>query len=251
MQLCLRNVYGSGPIVVLMPAGPVRPGSERLRHTARSGATLDPNRLVGLTMVTPATDVTRQRILDAAEVLLAEQGLHALTVREVTRAAGVNVAMVNYVFGSKDELLIGLGERMFAPMTRERLRRFAALLEAGSYDVDDAVLALVQPLVRMREKHGAAAIELHRHLAAHPEGRVRTASWDQLTPAIAPFTELLTRLQPPIDRLTLDARVHLVCQFASSVVLAPLDAAALGAPSIEVPMMVDFLVGALQGPRTR
>ncbi len=47
---------------------------------------------------------TRDRILDAAGDIFGRQGYKAATVREICRAAGVNVASVNYHFGGKENL---------------------------------------------------------------------------------------------------------------------------------------------------
>ena len=44
---------------------------------------------------------TRQRLLHVAERLFAERGFRYVTVREICRAAGANVAAVNYHFGDK------------------------------------------------------------------------------------------------------------------------------------------------------
>lgn len=51
-------------------------------------------------------DETRSKILDAAFRQLAERGYAALSVREIGKQAGVNHALVNYYFGSKDKLVI-------------------------------------------------------------------------------------------------------------------------------------------------
>ena len=47
---------------------------------------------------------TRERILEAATALFAEQDFRRVTVRAICRAAGVNVAAVNYHFGDKAAL---------------------------------------------------------------------------------------------------------------------------------------------------
>ena len=46
----------------------------------------------------------REFILDAAERLFAEQGFEAVSVREISKAADINIAMVSYYFGSKEKL---------------------------------------------------------------------------------------------------------------------------------------------------
>ena len=51
-------------------------------------------------------DDVRARILDAAGPVFAEKGYDAATVREICRAADVNVAAVHYYFGSKERLYV-------------------------------------------------------------------------------------------------------------------------------------------------
>lgn len=47
---------------------------------------------------------TKTRILDAAEELFAARGYHGVSIRDITQAAGVEVALANYHFGPKEEL---------------------------------------------------------------------------------------------------------------------------------------------------
>ena len=44
---------------------------------------------------------TKNKILDAAEVLFADKGFNGTSLREITSYAEVNLAAVNYHFGSK------------------------------------------------------------------------------------------------------------------------------------------------------
>lgn len=79
----------------------------------------------------------KERILQAALDLLKTEKLEALTVRKIAARAGVNAALVNYHFGSKDRLLNAAVRRLtdsfrgtFAVLEdealppRERLKRF-------------------------------------------------------------------------------------------------------------------------------
>ena len=48
---------------------------------------------------------TKNKILDAADVLFANKGFNGTSLREITSQANVNLAAVNYHFGSKKELI--------------------------------------------------------------------------------------------------------------------------------------------------
>jgi len=56
--------------------------------------------------------VTKKRILLAAKELFEEKGFDRTTVREVAAKAGANVALINYHFGSKENLLTDIVEEM-------------------------------------------------------------------------------------------------------------------------------------------
>ena len=56
---------------------------------------------------------TKKRILDAAETLFAEQGYAQTSMRAITARADVNLASVNYHFGSKKKSYSGSAEALF------------------------------------------------------------------------------------------------------------------------------------------
>ena len=62
---------------------------------------------------------TRARILAAASPIFAERGFDAVGVRLLASAAKVNIAAINYHFGSKDGLIVAVCE--------QHLRRIAEL----------------------------------------------------------------------------------------------------------------------------
>lgn len=89
-----------------------------------------------------SSDNTQQRIIDAAGPIFAAKGFEAATVRDICQSAEVNLAAVNYHFGSKEGLYVAtvreahpdrLEQRLapeFAPGTTlaERLRGFVEVL---------------------------------------------------------------------------------------------------------------------------
>ena len=66
---------------------------------------------------------TQKKILDAAEALFAQEGFHSTSLRMLTKKAGVNLAAVNYHFGSKEELIRAVIERRLLPLNRLRFEK--------------------------------------------------------------------------------------------------------------------------------
>lgn len=67
---------------------------------------MTPRRWVG-----PEAPQTRTDLLDAAALLLVEEGYSAVTSRRVAARVGVNPALVHYYFGTMDDLLVALFRR--------------------------------------------------------------------------------------------------------------------------------------------
>jgi len=76
----------------------------------------------------PRAQLTRDRILDAAEHLFAARGFHGCSIRDITGEAGVDVALANYHFGSKQGLLEAVVMRRAQDLNAERLARLDAVL---------------------------------------------------------------------------------------------------------------------------
>ena len=86
----------------------------------------------------------------AAERLYADRGFADVTLRDIVAAADVNLAAVNYHFGSKDELIAELFVTRSLATNRERLNELKAAEEAGGgrADIDAILRALVGPTLR-------------------------------------------------------------------------------------------------------
>jgi AcrR family transcriptional regulator len=97
-----------------------------------------------------ASDHTRSAILAAAERLYADRGFGDVTLRDIVAEANVNLAAVNYHFGSKDELIAELFVTRSIATNRERLRELKAAEEQGGgrAPIEVILRALVGPTLR-------------------------------------------------------------------------------------------------------
>ncbi len=134
------------------------------------------------------SDQTRTAILAAAERLYAERGFGDVTLRDIVAAADVNLAAVNYHFGSKDELIAELFVTRSLATNRERLAELKAAEEAGGgrAAVEDILRALVGPTLRGclgpdRERSTAARFMIRASIESVPPiRRIKNREIDHL-----------------------------------------------------------------------
>lgn len=95
---------------------------------------------------------TRDRILDAAEMLFAEEGLHAASVRQIAAAAGVPIGLITYHFATKDGLYRAVFDRRSPTIVEQRLAGLRIADDEPDPDRRLALIvkALVLPMVRLR-----------------------------------------------------------------------------------------------------
>ncbi|MET0268948.1 MAG: TetR/AcrR family transcriptional regulator [Sphingomonas sp.] len=85
------------------------------------------------------------RIFRAAEMLVGEHGFDAVSTRDIVARAGVNVAAVNYHYGTKTRLLLEIFHTRAAELNRERGRLLRAAVETRPGDARAILRALVEP----------------------------------------------------------------------------------------------------------
>jgi AcrR family transcriptional regulator len=97
------------------------------------------------------SQATRERILDAAERLFAERGFYGVSVRDITGAAEVDVALASYHFGNKQGLLEAVFMRRAEDLNAERIARLDAVLAAARTrrppGLEDVIDAFTHPLL--------------------------------------------------------------------------------------------------------
>jgi AcrR family transcriptional regulator len=111
------------------------------------------------------SEETRERILRAAEVLFARDGYAATSLRQITDTAGVNIASVNYHFGSKENLLTEILDRVVGPINAERLDLLDAAQAEGIPDVNEVLTAFLLPDLHVLHELRARDPELPRFVS--------------------------------------------------------------------------------------
>ncbi|MDY3198352.1 MAG: TetR family transcriptional regulator, partial [Pseudomonadaceae bacterium] len=94
-----------------------------------------------------AQSETVERILDAAEQLFAEKGFAETSLRLITSKAGVNLAAVNYHFGSKKSLIQAVFTRFLNPFVTSLEQELDRQQQAGI--TDPSLEELLEMLVRL------------------------------------------------------------------------------------------------------
>ncbi|MCL1065583.1 TetR family transcriptional regulator [Shewanella olleyana] len=105
---------------------------------------------------------TKTRILDAAEKLFAERGFSETSLRLITSKAEVNLASVNYHFGSKKELIRAVLARyldVFMPSAAAEIQRLFKNPELAN--LNEIFSSLIKPLLELNQvRHGGTTIFL-------------------------------------------------------------------------------------------
>ena len=94
---------------------------------------------------------TKNRILDAAEELFADKGFNGTSLREITSQAEVNLAAVNYHFGSKKELIKAVMSRYMNELAPNLEAVLLEVCDKEKPSLIEVFTAFVQPLLSLNE----------------------------------------------------------------------------------------------------
>jgi AcrR family transcriptional regulator len=169
-----------------------------------------------------ASDHTRTAILVAAERLYADRGFGDVTLRDIVAAANVNLAAVNYHFGSKDELIAELFVTRSIATNRERLNELKAAEETGGgrANIASVLRALVGPTLRgclgpERERSTAARFMIRASIESVPPiRRIKNREVDHLRK----FAAAMKRSLPGRDEVDLYWGLHFALAMAHQTV---------------------------------
>jgi AcrR family transcriptional regulator len=94
---------------------------------------------------------TKNKILDAAENLFAIQGFNGTSLREITSQAEVNLAAVNYHFGSKKELIKSVMSRYMNELSPRLESSLVNICEQEDLTLLEVFSAFIEPLLSLNE----------------------------------------------------------------------------------------------------
>jgi AcrR family transcriptional regulator len=160
---------------------------------------------------------TRQRLLDAATRVFAEQGVETASLLEVARRAGQrNRGAVHYHFGSRTGLLVAVLEQYAGFLADREGELLGRAEQAPDSDLASVVEAVVRPAVELAETgwRGRCYLVVVAELAESDQAAMNA----EVTAALArtggyAVYDLLTRRMPPLPELLLTERLSLLTGF--------------------------------------
>ena len=157
---------------------------------------------------------TKARILDSAEQLFAEYGFSATSVRQITNAADVNIAAVNYHFGSKEELLHAVFKRRVDPINAERVKTLLALqaeTKDGEPTLEQVMRAFLEPSFRaspLLGPEGAKFLQLVGRMHSETNEQLRESFFKLFDEVTQHFGPAFKRALPHLSTEEIIWRVH-------------------------------------------
>ena len=145
---------------------------------------------------------TKDRILYAAEELFAQQGFASTSLRQVTSRADVNIAAVNYHFGSKDNLVHEVFRRRMDVMSAQRLEALAKAAAAAPGELEPILAAFVEPALAMaQDRHGGGAfIRVIARAYAESNDSLRKFLSDQYGHVLREFAKAIGACVPALGK---------------------------------------------------
>lgn len=157
---------------------------------------------------------TRARILDVAERQFMAHGYEGTSMRMITSMADVNLAAVNYHFGSKEGLLREVFHRRLSWLNSERLAALDALEEQAQgapLKPSQVLEAFFGTLLRIGEDEGLGGMTFLRLLGrtlTDPAEFIRTFFAKEYAEVIERYKLALFRALPDVPKAEIVWRLH-------------------------------------------
>ncbi len=145
---------------------------------------------------------TKDRILGAAEELFAQHGFGGTSLRQVTSRADVNIAAVNYHFGSKENLVNEVFRRRMDEMSAQRLARLRTAQEQHPGQLEAILAAFVEPALALAQDRngGGAFIRVIARAYAEKNDGLRKFLSDQYGHVLRDFSKAMAACLPHLSK---------------------------------------------------
>ncbi|MEO8856478.1 MAG: TetR/AcrR family transcriptional regulator [Burkholderiaceae bacterium] len=154
---------------------------------------------------------TKERILGAAELLFAQRGFEGASLRQLTTNAGVNLAAVNYHFGSKEKLVEEVFRRRLDALNESRLTALARIAGRPETSLEDVLEAFIRPAIDLsHDNSGALFMRVLARAFAEHDDTLRQFLSDNYGHVMRQFTAEFARLLPQLAKSELYWRIDLV-----------------------------------------
>lgn len=155
---------------------------------------------------------TKERLLTAAEDLFAQFGFAGTSLRQVTTRADVNIAAVNYHFGSKENLVNEVFRRRLDELSQKRLAALAFAREAAPTDLEAILGAFVEPALALTlDRHGGSAfVRVLARAYAEKNERLRKFLSDNYGHVLREFAKAIAELLPTLGKEELYWRLDFI-----------------------------------------
>jgi len=161
-------------------------------------------------MAFPSEDQTRDRLIEAAGEVFAEQGFQLATVREICARAGANVAAVNYHFRDKMGLYLAVLQKSMREESPDAVRK----LIANSDSPEEALGLIIRHILRKMYGEGernAWHVRIMVHELAQPSAALDRVVAEVIGPTYLAMRQVLSRiLGTPPDHDTTRLCAHSV-----------------------------------------
>jgi AcrR family transcriptional regulator len=202
---------------------------------------------------------TTSRILDVSERLFVEHGFEGTSLRMITQQAEVNLAAVNYHFGSKDALFEAVFIRRLAPLIASCLAELDELEAAPQRTVETLVMSFIRPCLALSKdptRGGAMFVRLLSRTLVENHRVLRETVSQQYSVFVERYTEAFHRALPALGVDELAWRMHLAFSvmfnaFAGNDVLKIFTRSQIVSardPDMIVKHLLPFIVSALVAP---
>ena len=154
---------------------------------------------------------TKERILNAAEKLFAEQGFNGTSLREITSVAGVNLAAVNYHFGSKKELIKSVMSRYMNELSPKLSATLVDVCALDKPNLTQVFSAFVEPLLSLnefREKGTATFLLLLGRGYSDSQGFLRWFLTTRYPQVMENFIKAVKKAYPELNQEEMFWRLH-------------------------------------------